>query len=359
MIGIGPYDMWAIEYGYTFKEKALPKILSRVAEPELAFCTDEDTNGPDPLARRYDFSKNPLDFAKDQMALAQDHRGKILDEFVKDGDAWEKSRRGYLMTLGLQAKGTSMMANWIGGTFVNRDKKGDPNGRTPIVVVSADTQREALDFVMENMFFDESFGLNSELLNHMTADHFGGFIYSMRTESAWPVHDRIMGLQASTLSQLMNPTVLRRVYDNELRVPADEDALTLNELMTKINDSIWKELDEPAKGEFSEREPAISSLRRNLQSEHMQRLFDLAAEREGTAAMKPISNLASMAIKNLKTKLDKAVHNKQLDAYSQAHLKDSLERAKKFIDSQYVINNDQGGGSGGGFFILGQPVGEK
>ena len=50
------------------------------------------------------------------------------------------------MTLGLQTKATSMMANWIGGTFVNRDKKGDPNGRKPIVVVPAERQRDALEF---------------------------------------------------------------------------------------------------------------------------------------------------------------------------------------------------------------------
>ena len=354
MIGIGPYDMWAIEYGYTFDDKGLPKILSRVAEPELAFCTDEDTFGPDPLARRYDFSQDPIDFAKDQMALAQLHRGRILDEFVKDGDAWEKARKGYLMTLALQNKSTSMMANWIGGTFVNRDKKGDPNGRKPIVVVPVDKQREALDFVIENIFFDKAFGLTPELLTHMTSDYFGGFFYSMTNEPAWPVHDRIMGIQASTLSQLMNPTVLRRIYDNEFRVPSDEDALTLNEMLTKINEAIWKELDEPAKGKFTERQPAISSLRRNLQSEHLQRLFDLASEREGAAAMKPIANLASMSLKDLQTKLEKASSDDKLDAYSKAHLKDAHEQVTKFIESQYVVNNDSGSG-GGGFFIFGKP----
>jgi hypothetical protein len=327
-----------------------------VAEPQLAFCTDEDTNGPDPLARRYDFSKDPLDFAKDQVALAQDHRGRIVKEFVKDGDAWEKARKGYLMTLGLQSKSTSMMANWVGGAFVNRDKKGDPDGRLPIVVVPAETQRKALAFVIENMFFDEAFGLNSELLNHMTSDFFGGYSRSRSDEPAWPVHDRIMGLQAATLTQLMQPTVLRRVFDNELRVPTDEDALTLNELMTTINDAVWKELDAPIKGKFTERQPAISSLRRNLQAEHLQRLFDLASEREGAAAMKPISNLASMSLKNLKEKLTKAAADEKFDAYSQAHLKDSLERVSKFIDSQYVVNtNAAGGGSGGFFYVTGQP----
>ncbi len=357
MIGIGPYDLWAIEYGYTSDEKALPKILARVAEPQLAFCSDEDTVGPDPLARRYDFSKDPLDFAKDQVALAQDHRSKIVANFVKDGDAWEKARQGYLMTLGMQAKSTSMMANWLGGTFVNRDKKGDPNGRLPIVVVPAESQRKALDFVIASMFFDEAFGLTPDLLNHLSSDHFGDFASSMTEEAAWPVHDRIMGLQASTLTQLMNPTTLRRVFDNELRIPSDEDALTLNEVMTKINNSVWKELAEPATGKFTDRQPAISSLRRNLQSEHLQRLFDLASEREGAAAMKPISNLASMSLKSLKEQLTKAAADDKLDPYSMAHLKDSLERVTKFIDSQYVVNTTGSMGGGGGMFMFGQPAG--
>ena len=39
MRGIGPYDEWAIEYGYTFGDTK--KVLSRVAEPELAFGSDE------------------------------------------------------------------------------------------------------------------------------------------------------------------------------------------------------------------------------------------------------------------------------------------------------------------------------
>lgn len=338
MIGVGPYDMWAIEYGYTLDDKKLEKILSRVAEPELVFCTDEDTYGPDPLARRYDFAKEPLQFATDQVALARQHRGKILEGFVKDGEAWHRARKGYMMTLGLQTKATSMMANWVGGTYVNRDKKGDPNGRKPIVVVEADKQRAAIDFVIENTFFDECFGLTPELLAHMTTDYFGSFMSRMTNEPAWPVHDRILGIQASALSQLMNPTTLRRVYDNEFRVPSDQDAVTLNEILNKITVAIWKELDEMPKGKFTERKPAISSLRRNLQTEHLQRLFDLASERRGgSAAMKPIANLAAMTLKNLQKKLEKAAENEKFDVYTKAHLQDANVRVTKWIESQYVV----------------------
>ena len=338
MIGVGPYDMWAIEYGYTFDEKKLPKILSRVAEPELAFGSDEDTIGPDPLARRYDFSKNPLDYAKSQVALANHHRERILEDFVEDGDSWNKARQGYLLTLNLQTRATSMMTNWVGGTFVNRDKKGDPENRKPIEVVDAETQRAAFNFVVENTFADDVYGLNPELLAHMTKDSWG-FSFGSSGEAAWPVHDQIIGLQASTLSQLMNPTTLRRVYDNEFRVPADEEAFTLNEMMTTLTEAIWDELDSKMGGKFSERKPAISSLRRDLQTEYLERLFDLANTTQSrTAAMKPISNLAAMTLKELAEKLEKASERKNLDAYTKAHLVDSHARVQRWIEG-VVINN--------------------
>lgn len=332
MIGVGPYDMWAIEYGYTFDDKKLPKILSRVSEPELAFCTDEDTLGPDPLARRYDFSKNPLDFANNQIQLAEHHRKQILEKFVEDGDAWNKARQGYLLTLGMQTKATSMMANWVGGTIVHRDKKGDPENRQPINVVPAETQRAAFDFVVKYTFNDEVYGLTPELLVHMTNDNWNRR-FGATGEPAWPVHDHIMGVQASALSQLMNPTVLRRVYDNEFRVPSDEEAFTLNELMNSLTDAIWTELDGKLDKKSDERNPAISSLRRNLQTEHLERLFDLAnTTNSNTAAMKPIANLASMKLKELHEKLKSAAEGSKLDAYSKAHLMDSRDRVKKWLD---------------------------
>ena len=348
MISVGPYDMWAIDYGYNTDEKKLKGILSRVAEPELTFATDDDTIGPDPLARRYDFSKDPLDFAQNQVNLARYHREKILDEFVKDGDAWSKAREGYLLTLRLQNQSTGMMANWIGGTFVNRDKKGDPNGRKPIEVVPTEMQRKALAFVIENTLFDEAFGLTPELLLHMTSDSWssGGF-FSASNEPAWPIHDRIMGIQASAMSQLLNPTTLRRVYDNELRIDPKEEALTLVDIMDAVTKAVWKELDEAPKGEYSERTPAVSSLRRNLQSEHLDRLMDLSkSSQSSSAAMKPIANLASMTLRDLKKKVDKAAENSNYDSYTLSHFQDAATRIQKWMDSQYVTNlnaNNSGG----------------
>ncbi|MEL7338537.1 MAG: zinc-dependent metalloprotease, partial [Planctomycetota bacterium] len=243
MIDIGPYDFWAIEYGYTSNTADLKKILSRCNEPELAYATDEDTSGPDPLARRYDFAKDPRDYCEEQMQLIRVYRERILDKFVKDGDSWAKARRGYELTLSLQTRSLSMMSNWIGGSFINRAKKGDPGNIEPVTVVPPEQQRAALKFVIDNAFEDDAFGLTTELLAKMSVDKWNDLGASaMTSEGAFPVHDRVLGIQSTALTSVMNPTTLRRVYDNELRLAADVDTLTLPELLDTVTETVWSEL---------------------------------------------------------------------------------------------------------------------
>ncbi len=56
-----------------------------------------------------------------------------------------------------------------------------------------------------------------------------------------------------------------RLHDSELNVPADQDALTTAELLDRLTKAIFSEVDKMPEGEYTNRKPAISSLRRNLQ----------------------------------------------------------------------------------------------
>ena len=340
MHGIGPYDYWAIEYGYTF-ENDLKPILARVSEPELQFATDEDTGGPDPLARRYDYGKDPLNFAQDQMKLANHHRGLVLENFVKDGDSWSKARRGYQITLSMQARAISMMGNWIGGVHVYRDKKGDAGDRAPLQVVPVAQQRAAINFVVNTAFYDEAFGLTTELLQRMSTDKWldDGSRQAV-SDPDWPIHDRIAGIQSSALTTMLNPSTLRRVYDNEFRIAADQDALTLPELLETVNSAIWGEIDQEVTVAATARKPAISSLRRNLQREHVKRLVDLAMTNSGSnQAYKPISNLTRAELRATLNKVNAFVgaNADMLDAYSAAHLAEIQTSITKALDADIVV----------------------
>lgn len=353
MIDIGPYDMWAIEAGYTFGD--VKEVMKRVAEPELVYGTDEDTFGPDPLARRYDFAADPLDFAQSRINLAKYHRERLLEKYVKEGQSWAKARRGYMMTLNEHLGAVSHMTRWVGGSYVNRDRKGDPNGRPPVQSVPVAQQRAALKFVIDNAFFDEAFGLTPEMLAHLTVDKFWDAGGSPGDDATWPVHDRILGIQASVMTGLMNPTTMRRVLDNEWRTPSGEDAVTLPEVMGAISAAVWKEIDQSPGSRYTARQPMISSLRRNLQREYVERLIDLAFP-DGIvgAAGKPVATLAVADLRTLKDRLV-AVTDKgkdRLDPYSMAHLSEIRLRIEKALDAQYIYNTDMIGGGGFPFSIM-------
>jgi hypothetical protein len=78
---LGPYDYWAIEYGYkpfsggTSGELAeLKKIASRSGDPALQYATDEDTRDidPDPDSNLWDLGNDSLEFARMRLKIVQD-----------------------------------------------------------------------------------------------------------------------------------------------------------------------------------------------------------------------------------------------------------------------------------------------
>jgi hypothetical protein len=150
---------------------------------------------------------------------------------------------------------------------------------------------------------------------------------------------------------IMNPTTLRRVYDNEFRIPEDQDALTLPELLDSLTKTIWSELDVELQKQHTARQPAISSLRRNLQREHLKRLIDLSMPGAGNnEAFKPISNLSLSHLRAAKTRIEEYLKKAgdKLDPYSRAHLSEAQQQISKVLDAQYIYNANKIGGRSSG-----------
>jgi hypothetical protein len=179
--------------------------------------------------------------------------------------------------------------------------------------------------------------------------------YSMSFEDAtWPVHDRIMGIQSMVLTRLLNPGTLGRVYDNEFLSPSSEDMITLPEILKTTEAEVWSELDQPA-GTYTDRQPMISSLRRNLQREYVERLIDLTMpDSWSQASHKPIANLALMHLRQLSGRLAAKQESSGLDNYSKAHLSEARLRIEKALDAGYLLNAGGMGAGGSIRIILGQ-----
>ncbi|MCA9246566.1 MAG: zinc-dependent metalloprotease [Planctomycetales bacterium] len=342
---IGPYDYWAIEYGYKTlsggtdaEVEELKKIASRSGEPELAYATDEDTRGidPDPLTNRFDLGNDGVAYAKLQAQIVAEIWPTIVDKAVEAGDGYQDTRRAFGVLLGTHGRSMYFAARYVGGLVVNRSHKGDDKAKPPIEVVGADKQREALQLLEEQLFSEKPFNFPPELYNHLAASHWNHWGTMLLDRPDYPVHDVIAMWQDRVLSQLMSPLTLSRLYDSELKVPADQDAFTTAELLDRLTKVIFAEADTLKEGEFTNRKPAVSSIRRNLQRIYLKRLSTLAMY--DISAPQDCQTLAYSQLNSLEGRLQNVLKsNVKLDAYTKAHFEESASRIRKVIDARLEL----------------------
>lgn len=343
---IGPYDIWAIQYGYTpfsggteGERKELEKIAARSGEKELAYATDEDTRGidPDPSSNRYDLGDDGVAYAKMQAQLVSEAWPDIIEKMTKDGDGFQQARRAFGVLLGTHGRSMHLASRYVGGLFTSRSHKGDEGAKPPFEVVAAEKQREAIKLLEEQVFSDKPFQFPPELYNHLAATnwrHWG----SPTTERAdFPAHRVISMWQERILTQLLSPLTLERLHDSELKVPVDQDAFTTAELIERLTKAVFSETEKIGEGEFTNRKPAISSIRRNLQRSYLKRLSELAMGK--TSAPQDCQTVAYSQLVGLEGRIQNVLKsNNKLDTYTRAHLEESASRIRKVLDASLTLS---------------------
>ncbi|MCH5375052.1 MAG: zinc-dependent metalloprotease, partial [Planctomycetes bacterium] len=284
---IGPYDYWAIDYGYRQfsgnEEEELKKLASRSGERSLRFATDEDTNGwdPDPESNRFDLGDNLLDYANQRVELMKQLIPGLVDRSVAEGEDYTKARKAFNVILAQYGQAMYYATRYVGGLYTSRSHKGDKDGRPPTAVVEPARQREALTLLEQNVFNDAPFQFPPELYNQLGVTNWNHWGLASNTQKDFPVHDFVLMWQERILAQLLSSTTLNRMLDAELKVPADQDALTAAELIQRLTKAIFAEVATLKEGQYSTRKPAISSLRRNLQRSYLRQLSNMALGRTG------------------------------------------------------------------------------
>jgi hypothetical protein len=344
---IGPYDMWAIEYGYTPMSGGSPegelaelkKIASRSGEKGLAFSTDENARGidPDPHGVRYDLGDDLVAYAKSQAKLVAESWPNVVEDTTKDGEGYQRARRAFGVLLARHGEVMFATARYVGGLYVNRSHKGDKDAQTPLELVSVERQREALELIEEQVFSDKPFSFPPDLYNHLAAsqwDHWGTQIVE---RGDYPVHDVILMWQDRIAARLLSSLTLSRLHDSELKAPADEDALTAAELIERLTKAVYSEVDTVKDGDFTNRKPAISSIRRNLQRSYLRRMSQLALGQ--TSAPEDCQTVAFAELTRLKSRIDSMLTGEaKLDSYSRAHLEETSARITKVLDARMLVS---------------------
>ena len=353
----GPYDDWAIAYGYStcpHSEAKLPavyednkifvqnesicleNIAKRSNEPYLTYGTDEDafglsSRGIDPLCNVWDMSSNPIAYYDQQLDLVQKLWDNLLQDFEKKGNRYQKIRSVFSQGIGEYWSASRTAAKFIGGIYFSRNHIGDPNQKMPLVVAEASKQREALSFINNRIFHKNAFNFDKDLLSKLSPERhedFRGYVWRM-DRLDYPLHSIIKSIQSNALYSVFHPRRILRLQDNELKA-MDDDIFTMVELFNTVNSMIWEEV---VLGEN------INSYRRELQKSHIDLL---------RVIMLDIYNITSfpndakiLARSNLKSTLKNiysVLTNTNLDEYTLAHLENAAEDIESILEAKINFN---------------------
>ncbi len=333
---IGPYDAWAIKYGYsqikaasTNAEKpVLREIASESYKPEYSYSTDEDVYDLDPTADAWDNSSNVLLYSKWQMDNARKMWDRINKRYPLEGESYSDVRERFGAVLSNYFQQIYYSSKYIGGQSFYRVYASKDQTRLPFEPVPVEKQRQALEVLGDYIFAEDAFNFSPELLNKLAPSrwrHWGSNPQIGRLD--YPIHDLILYMQNMVLSDLLSSDRLSRLKDIELKSKKGE-ALTLPELFNTLQDSIWTEVLKP-KGKDIE----ISSLRRGLQRKYLDILSNMVLRKVNVP--EDARTLAWYKLRQLGEKLDDA--NSE-DEYTKAHLLETRQRISKVLNAALGTN---------------------
>ena len=318
----GPYDKWAIEFGYStplendeLEESRINAILSRSTAPELAFGNDADDmraagKGIDPQAMIYDMSSEPIDYASDRIALTKYLLDDLVVKFSDRGKSYQPLLNAFNIVLRERAIASRVVTRHIGGIYVERSVIGQRGSTTPFIAVPYEEQKKAMKILNNNVFHPDAFSFSNNILDKLIPQR-RGFNHFSSTED-YKIHDRVLGIQKDVFNHLLHPKVLKRISDSGTY----GNKYNLNEFMADLTLAIY----------IDDMRGDVNTFRQNVQTEYTQRLIkilkpsntDIYGHHSQAAALRALKSIKSYTRKQTGVSSGTSAHREYIN-----HLIDS------------------------------------
>jgi hypothetical protein len=284
----GPYDHWAIEYGYSValpdaeaEKKRLAAITGRSHEPHLAFANDaDDMRGPgkaiDPRAMIYDMSSDPIAYGTKRCELVRQATSKLLEEYPQEGTSWQELTNAYISLTSDAGNALAAISRYVGGVYVERPFVGQvkQNAPQPLRPVEVEKQRAAMQALAKYAFAADAWAASDVLISHMQQQRRG---FDFRSEGEDPkLHERSLKIQRGLLDHLMHVNTQNRILDSALY----GNKYPLHEVMRDLTKAIIN--GEGEKG-------LITTQRQNLQLDYVDRLLGIVQGRGHLPAVQSVA----------------------------------------------------------------------
>jgi hypothetical protein len=241
----GPYDLWAIEYGYTSfgdgdEEAGLRKILSHSNEPGLAFGNDGDDmrapgKGMDPRVNIFDLSGDAVSYAEDRFKLINNVMGKLMQKYVRQGQSYAELRARYGNLNGQRAQMSAAVSRYIGGIYIDRSFPEQNSGNKPYTPVPLAMQKKAMGILSKYIFAPNAFDADAQLFPFLQVQR-RGFNQSNAGDD-YKVTSILLSHQTGVLAHILHPSTMQRLTNSRLYGNEYSVADVMNDLTKAIFDA--------------------------------------------------------------------------------------------------------------------------
>ncbi|MDX1530293.1 MAG: zinc-dependent metalloprotease [Rhodothermales bacterium] len=266
----GPYDVWAIQFGYgDLTDAEREALLARSTEPELAFGNDaDDMRWPgkaiDPRVMIGDMSSDAVGYAEGRLALVDEVMAGLLEKYATPGRSYHELRNAYLILTGQIASAVNVASRYVGGVYVDRAMAGQPGATQPFTPVAREDQERAMDLLARRLFAPDAFDAPEGLYNHLAMQRRG---FNFFGDSEDPkLHERALAIQGGVLAHLLHPSTMQRITDARLY----GNDYPLAEMVADLTDAVFAA---DAAGD-------VNSFRQNLQLEYVNRLAAIVEDED-------------------------------------------------------------------------------
>lgn len=322
----GPYDRWAIEFGYSealddpqAEQRRLDALLSRSTEPELRFANDADDmrsagSGIDPRVMINDMSSDNIAYAVDRMTLIRDIMGGLVGKYREEGASYQELVAAYQSLFNQYTDQAAVVSRHVGGVLVDRAMQGQPGAEEPFRPVALAEQRRAMASLNSYLFAPAALDSPDRLYRHLQTQR-RDFDFYGKTEDP-KIHEQALAAQKKILDHLLHPVVLKRLTDSALY----GNEYTTASMMTDLTAAIF---DADKAGD-------VNTFRQNLQAEYLNRLVAMFISDKAEAFDQPSRAMALFTLQNLRRDLGS---KKSGNTATRAHTAALINTIDKALDS--------------------------
>ena len=330
---LGPYDYWAIQYGYTPSGSAgaLKAIADREGEPNHVFETDEDASGAwavDPRVAVFVLSSDPIGWHAQRFQIADHLLGTLDKRYPRDDRSYNDERLAFSTILGEYTRSALLTTRWVGGVYTSRSHRGQTGGAPPFAPVPRSDQKRAFDLLDRYVFSAHALALPPSLIEHLGPDRFHGWgSQGLTSRPDFPLTAFVANVQDTILYTIFTPVNIARINDQSQLAPGK--TMSLQDLFEWSSSAVY---DDIASG------TPIPAAHREMQRRYTDLLLQIALLPSFALDQLQIpyetQELARYELHRAETEVRKGLASRGLDIATRAHLAELSSRIVRGLAAQ-------------------------